>query len=129
MSPANTYEGRTIEEALRAAQNDLGDGVQIVDASRERTGGLFGFFARERYRVVASAGPMHPPEPADADFADVLRTMADGVTDVVVGERLVYEAAQLAAFSEEAPPDLVARLGELEGRVESIRLHGRKPAA
>lgn len=81
MSQPKTYEAATIEEALRAVTIDLGDDVEILEATKERRGGVLGFFARECYVVIARRkGEMQANEPAKA-FGDMLEEMASSVAD------------------------------------------------
>lgn len=44
-------EGKEIEALLQQVRNDYGQYARIVHAERVRTGGLVGFFAKERYEV------------------------------------------------------------------------------
>lgn len=80
------YDGKTIEEALATAMETTGTDVEIVDAQRVRSGGVLGFFAKERYevqvtpkvgraRVTAGSGEPASPQRFDA----VLRAMVDRV--------------------------------------------------
>lgn len=81
MSQPKTYEAATIEEALRAVTLDLGENVEILDAAKERRGGVAGFFARECYVVIAQPkGGASAPEPVKA-FGDMLEEMAESVAD------------------------------------------------
>ena len=79
MPPSKLYEGPTIEDALTAAAVDLGSEVEVVEATKKRDGGLFGFFARERFVVLAKSA--EPDEPATPDFGDLLLGMASEVQD------------------------------------------------
>lgn len=87
MSQPKTYEAATIEEALRAVSIDLGDEIEIVSAVKERRGGLFGFFAKERFIVTAQppggddlAGGEEPE-----DFGDILLSLTAEVEDTWEG--------------------------------------------
>lgn len=82
MSQLKTYEAVTIEEALRAVTLDLGEDIEIVEAVKERRGGVMGFFAREYFVVTARAkdGAVAPRAPEQA-FGDMLVEMASEVAD------------------------------------------------
>ncbi|MGI9607335.1 MAG: hypothetical protein ACR2P0_14460 [Acidimicrobiales bacterium] len=80
MSLPRTYEGTTIEDALLAAAADLGDDLEIVDASKVRMGGIFGFFAREGF-VVTAERRRKRRSADDESFNDVLLSLADSVAD------------------------------------------------
>ncbi|MCB0996369.1 MAG: hypothetical protein KDB21_14835 [Acidimicrobiales bacterium] len=70
------FEGRTIEEALSAAVSSFGDELDIMDAQRVRRGGVLGFFAKERFEVVAATRGDE-----EARFEAVLAAMVDRVDD------------------------------------------------
>ena len=81
MSQLKTYEAATIEEALRAVTLDLGEDVEILEAVKERRGGMFGFFAHECFVVKArSKNGAVEREPEEA-FGDMLLELANGVAD------------------------------------------------
>ncbi len=81
MSQPKTYEAATIEEALRAVTLDLGDDIEIVEALKERRGGVFGFFAKEVFVVTAKAKTTTSSPAAEQAFSDMLLEMASGVAD------------------------------------------------
>jgi hypothetical protein len=86
-------EGKNLESVLEEVRTRFGDTATIVEANRLRTGGVGGFFARERFEVVvdvddAPDGPGGAHElPAEyglqatEDFCERLLTMADSVSD------------------------------------------------
>jgi hypothetical protein len=65
------FEGATSEEAVRLARQELGAGAP-VRCWRTRQGGLFGFFARERYiaGLEPPPGAIDPDPPARPPQAD-----------------------------------------------------------
>lgn len=88
MSQLKTYEAESIEEALRAVTQDLGEDIEIVEAVKERRGGVMGFFAREFFVVTArakTAGGAH--RPAEQAFGEMLVEMATEVADTWEPER------------------------------------------
>ena len=108
---SKAFEAPTVEEALVAAADEFGPGVEVLDAERRRHGGVFGFFARQSF--VVTARPRRPGENAvvptggdaaapEVTFDAVLAAMADGVVDTV---EIVNEAAEPAAepVAEPAP--------------------------
>jgi len=60
--------------------SEFGRDVEVLDASRRRSGGAFGFFAKERF-VVTASGPATQQVDEESDFADVLMAMANEVSD------------------------------------------------
>lgn len=81
MSQPKTYEAPTIEEALRAVSAELGENIEIVEAIKERRGGVMGFFAREMFVVTARAKEPTDLPQAEQAFSDMLLEMASGVAD------------------------------------------------
>jgi len=88
-------EGKNLESVLEQVRNRFGDTATIVEANRLRTGGVAGFFSRERFEVVVdvegddedgSPAPTDLPAEfgleATEDFCDRLLTLADGVSDL-----------------------------------------------
>ncbi|TAN30998.1 hypothetical protein EPN29_14085 [bacterium] len=116
---AANFEGRTSEEAIRRARQELPEGVQ-VRCWKTRRGGILGFFAKETF-VAGITPPAHSVErgesaiklpspsqirpgvartaardfpafdrPIDSAFSDLVERTAD---QVVLGADLVTEAA------------------------------------
>ena len=88
MSKSKTFEAPTIEEALVAAAQEFGPGVEVADAQKRRRGGLFGFFAKEYFEVTAVGAetgtpPAEEQRSDESDFGQVLQQMADEVADTV----------------------------------------------
>src|SRR4051812_1498225 len=56
------FDGATIEEALTKVREAVGTGARIVGAEKVRSGGVAGFFAKERVEVTveldARPGPV-----------------------------------------------------------------------
>lgn len=65
-------EGKNLESVLEEVRRRFGEHATIVEANRLRTGGIAGFFARERFEVVVDA---------EEDFGEHLLRLADGVND------------------------------------------------
>ena len=53
-------------EALRMVKSELGPDAMILSTKKETTGGLFGFFSKQVYRVTAAIDPARKPTPAPA---------------------------------------------------------------
>jgi hypothetical protein len=81
VSQQKRYEAATIEEALRAVAIDLGEDIEIVEAVKERRGGMLGFFAKEVFVVTAHAKTSVEPKEPDQEFGDLLLQLASGVAD------------------------------------------------
>ena len=71
------FEGKTIEEALSAAVDALGDDLEIVDAQRVRRRGALGLRRKPVFEVVAAKRSLAEPR----DFEDVLKRMTDRVDE------------------------------------------------
>ncbi len=63
MEPQHKFEASTLAEVLAKVQSELGPGAKISDAQRVRSGGVMGFFQRERFVVTASPPPPEPVPP------------------------------------------------------------------
>jgi len=53
-------------EALRMVKAELGPDAMILSTKKERTGGVFGFFSKQVYRVTAAVDPVRKPAPPPA---------------------------------------------------------------
>ena len=71
------FEGKTIEEALAAAVDALGDDLEIVDAQRIRRRSALGLRRKPMFEVVASKRSLAEPR----DFEDVLKRMTERVDE------------------------------------------------
>ncbi|HVM67859.1 MAG TPA: hypothetical protein VMU14_23490, partial [Acidimicrobiales bacterium] len=49
--PTRRFEGRNLEAALARASAEVGTDARVVSAERVRSGGLGGFFTRERVEI------------------------------------------------------------------------------
>ncbi len=74
-SASKQFDGPTLEEALAAAVDELGEDLEIIDAQRLHRRGLLGLKRRQRFEVTASARPAVEPR----GFEEVLRQMVDRV--------------------------------------------------
>jgi flagellar biosynthesis GTPase FlhF len=52
-----TFHGPDLEALLSEVRREMGSGARIVSATKERSGGVGGFFSKERYSVIAHAAP------------------------------------------------------------------------
>src|SRR5262249_17866626 len=57
------FEGQTIQDALNEAVRCLGPDVKVVDARKVRSGGVGGFFGKERFEVTIEHGALCAPAP------------------------------------------------------------------
>lgn len=71
------FEGKTIEEALSAAVDALGDDLEILDAQRVRRRSALGLRRKPVFEVVASKRSLAEPR----DFEDVLKRMTERVDE------------------------------------------------
>jgi len=120
VSQPKTYEASTIEEALRAVSVDLGDEIEIVEAVKERRGGMLGFFAREVFVVTArskeSGTKTSSPSDAAAEqaFSDMLLEMASGVADTWDGS--TPKPAPLATRAPRSADIAVPQVPEMDAQ-------------
>ena len=61
------YEGPDLEQLLEQVRTELGAGTKIVSANKIRSGGVAGFFARERFEVIVEHDGIVTPGPELAD--------------------------------------------------------------
>ena len=130
------FEGDSIESALSAAVGRLGADMKVVEACKVRTGGMLGFFAKERYEVVAEPQLVLPPSasPPGADaIEETLKALvqevetredtASAAIDLRVEESAAVEppaveVAKPSLFDFDAWPEVVAD-AELEPAPEA----------
>jgi hypothetical protein len=95
------FEGPSIETVLARVRDEHGPGARIVAADKVRSGGIAGFFARERYVIsvqVDSSGDdvLAPPETAEraVDAPGTLLELADAIDAAeAADERVVLSTA------------------------------------
>jgi len=120
MSQPKTYEAATIEEALRAVSIDLGDEIEIVSAVKERHGGVFGFFAKERFVVTAQPpGAPEQTEAAGEDFGDILLSLTAEVEDTWEGSTPIESHA--TADDRISPPAEFTSVIDLRSGKRTLR--------
>jgi len=65
-----TFQAASMAEALRMVKTELGSDAMILSTKKEKTGGIFGFFCKQVYRVTAAIDPVRssaaPPAPVAA---------------------------------------------------------------
>ncbi len=94
--PTRRFEGRNLEAALARASTEVGSEARVVSAERVRSGGLGGFFARERVEIEVEL---------------------EGDDSVVTGELVGHEASGLGASTAIAGQP--ASLLDLADRISS----------
>lgn len=92
-------------EALRMVKSELGPDAMILSTKKEATGGFFGFFSKQVYRVTAAIDPAHKPASAPAP---IYREPAP--RELTAREEM--ESSMLAPLARE--------LRELREKVESL---------
>lgn len=77
------FDGDTLEAALARVAEECGPHARITQAEKVRTGGVAGFFARERFEVLVEVDGLGAPSPADPAPAEPmsLLALADQVSD------------------------------------------------
>ena len=75
-------DGPDLEELLVRARHEYGSDVRIVQADKVRSGGLGGFFARERYQLSVEVDAATSTESAAAELGTAaLLDLADAISD------------------------------------------------
>lgn len=86
MPAQRTFDGDTLEAALARVTDVHGSAARILGAEKVRTGGLGGFFARERFEVLVElpehVDPAESGEPPAAATPRSILDLADQVSDV-----------------------------------------------
>lgn len=95
-------------EALRMVKAELGPDAMILSTKKERTGGLFGFFSKQVYRVTAALDPVRKPVPQAAPATPIVR-------EAPPPERTAREEMESSML---AP--LARELKDLREKVESL---------
>ena len=134
-------EGPDLPTLLRRVKTEAGTGARIVRAEKVRTGGVAGFFAKERYEitvevnenappslvrppaarpspVAASASSSRRPSPVAASAPTSLLDLADSVSD---SEQAVprVSASQVSASQVSAGPVSAAQVAVAEPEVST----------
>lgn len=95
-------------EALRMVKAELGPDAMILSTKKERTGGFFGFFSKQVYRVTAALDPVRKPVPQAAPATPIVR-------EAPPRERTAREEMESSML---AP--LARELKDLREKVESL---------
>lgn len=91
MASLQAFDGDTLEAALERVTEACGPNARITQAEKVRSGGIAGFFARERFEVTVEIDD-RPVAEADADEAAAVkspRSLLDLVDQTSEAERLV----------------------------------------
>ena len=142
------YEGPDLEALLEKVRTELGASTKIVSADKIRSGGIGGFFARERYEVVVEHDGIVVPsvdvakDPTQSvrprDIAPSLMDLVDQVSadERAAAPRISTESEPFAAVMErmardagvpaEAPADLIL---DDEPDLDPVELDSPVPAA
>ncbi len=81
-------DGPDIETVLTRVQEEHGSAARIVRAERVRSGGLAGFFAKERYEVSVEVDPTIDEQPAHRDASPDLAHRAASYGEPVTDDDL-----------------------------------------
>ncbi len=84
-----TFEGARLDDVLGEVQEALGPSAAIVRADRRRTGGMFGFFTKERF-VVEVRVPDEAPATGPAGrsgLLELVESVSDSDQAVLAGAR------------------------------------------
>jgi hypothetical protein len=101
-------EGADLESLLTRVKTELGHSARIVRAEKVRTGGIAGFFAKQRFEISVEVGdeptqaPAAAPAPAPAPPASLLE-LADRISDTENAELSVRERVEATTVPVAAP--------------------------
>lgn len=120
MAVQSRYEGADLETVLEQVREELGSGTKIVSANKIRSGGVGGFFARERFEVIVEhdealllsrpvAAVADDPQQSvrPRDLAPSLMDLVDQVSaeERAAAPRISTESAPFAAVLERVARD------------------------
>lgn len=120
------FEGQSIETALAAAVTSLGPDLEVSEARKVRSGGLLGFFAKERYEVLAAPKAQGVPDAVCAEAA----VQIDQTLHTLMARIEAEESApaSFAATLAEANPDWQADLADFIGLADPDAAPEPEPA-
>ncbi len=116
-----TFQAASMPEALRMVKAELGSDAMILSTKKEKTGGFFGFFSKQVYRVTAAIDPVRkpaPPPPAPVIYRETAPRERTA--------REEMESSMLAPLARELK-DLREKVESLTRREEELRAEA-KPA-
>jgi len=111
--PSQSVEAGSRDEAIAAAREQFGPGARVVGVRRIRSGGMFGFFANERF--IAEVEVPRPDPVKGPDTGSLLK----------VGARTERPAPSL----DDRMAELAELLGAASAEAPSAGLYGRSGAA
>ncbi len=107
MSTRIVLEGPQLEPLLEQVRDDYGNRARIVSANKVRSGGLAGFFAKQRFELAVEVGE----EPEGGDPADTLLDLVDAREDRFEADPAPTSTPPSPAPREAAPTVAPVRSG------------------
>lgn len=101
MPTLQAFDGDTLEAALARVNEEVGRGARIKQAEKIRTGGVAGFFAKERYEVVVEIDESTAAPRTDAPERDAPVTAAPEPMSLL---DLADEVSRLERGDDPTPP-------------------------
>jgi hypothetical protein len=92
------FEGQTLATVLAKVQKEIGTEAKIVSAQRARTGGLLGFFQKEKFEVIVEV-----PEPGTVTATASSDEAATSAEPVSAGAMSIMDLVERANAEEAAP--------------------------
>jgi hypothetical protein len=127
LTSSQTFEGTDLDAVLARIRTEIGPDAQILSADKVRSGGVGGFFARERFEVVIDTDLVSRPEPERPAEPRV-----DGPTSLLALAEEINERERAAGptLSTERPvfADLLHRLSTEIGDPDDDRDPPQAPA-
>ncbi|MQA34528.1 hypothetical protein [Modestobacter roseus] len=128
--PSRSVEAATRDEAIAAAREEFGPTARVVGVRRIRSGGMFGFFASERYVAEvelpkATEAPAAPDAPRRVTAAAAARAAQPSLAD------RMDELSDLLGSGAAAEPavGLYSRAGAPQAEVPAAAVPAARPAA
>lgn len=116
MPPRLLLDGDDLRDLMLRVRDEMGPGARIVKAERIRTGGVGGFFARERYELTvevpdAQTAPRRPRTPPRPPAPEVART-AVGIDALLEAAEAEEQGAQPGGAGADGEAPSVSTSGE-----------------
>jgi hypothetical protein len=120
-----TFEGAHLDDVLVEVQDALGPTAAIVRADRRRSGGVLGFFAKERFVVEVDVPDDEPPTrrldvpalaPAPRSLLDLVDAVGDADRATIASRPVTAPVSSAPSTERPAFADVLSRLTREQAR-------------
>ena len=117
----NKYSGKTKEEAIDAAKQDLGPAAVIMNVREVRPGGIFGIFKKSTFEVTAAIEDDYkssdqslktPPYKVETAKADGKTSNFSAVADEKINLNAPIDDSAISHYKKKAPNPVQVNTGE-----------------